>query len=158
MVRPHLRTLRDSAELIESITKRFEGNPNFVLETGVIKFDSLNNSLCMISDWSGISLENAFTFERPVIFIDVPKKILNPNWSDIALEPIETSIRDKIGHIVSPNNLEEILDLVRILDKNTQNISKLIKEIREETVYNIGESAKIGAEYIKKLCNNPQNS
>ena len=158
MVRPHLRTLRDSAELIESITKRFEGNPNFVLETGVIKFDSLNNSLCMISDWSGISLEYAFTFERPVIFIDVPKKILNPNWSDIALEPIDTSIRDKIGHIVSPNNLEEILDLVRILDKNTQNISKLIKEIREETVYNIGESAKIGAEYIKKLCNNPQNS
>ena len=153
MVRPHLRTLRDSAELIESITKRFEGNPNFVLETGVIKFDSLNNSLCMISDWSGISLEYAFTFERPVIFIDVPKKVLNPNWSDIALEPIETSIRDKIGHIVSPNNLEEILELIRILDKNTQNIGELIKDIREKTVYNIGESAKIGAQYIRELHN-----
>jgi len=153
MLRPHLRTLRDSIELIDSIEKKFEKNPNFALETGVIKFDSLNNSLCMISDWSGISLEYAFTFERPVIFIDVPKKVLNPNWSDIALEPIETSIRDKIGHIVSPNNLEEILDLVRILDKNTQNISERIKEIREKTVYNIGESAKIGAEYIRQLCN-----
>ncbi|SVC89697.1 uncharacterized protein METZ01_LOCUS342551, partial [marine metagenome] len=153
MVRPHLRTLRDSTELIDSIKEKFGENPNFVLETGVIKFDSLNNSLCMISDWSGISLEYAFTFERPVIFIDVPKKVLNPNWSDIALEPIETSIRDKIGHIVSPNNLEEILDLVRILDKNTQNISELIKEIREKTVYNIGESAKIGAEYIRQLHN-----
>jgi YidC/Oxa1 family membrane protein insertase len=153
MLRPHLRTLRDSIELIDSIEKKFEKNPNFALETGVIKFDSLNNSLCMISDWSGISLEYAFTFERPVIFIDVPKKVLNPNWSDIALEPIETSIRDKIGHIVSPNNLEEILDLVRILDKNTQNIGERIKEIREKTVYNIGESAKIGAEYIRQLCN-----
>ena len=158
MVRPHLRTLRDSTELIDSITKKFGKNHNFMLETGVIKFDSLNNSLCMISDWSGISLEYAFTFERPVIFIDVPKKILNPSWSDIALEPIETSIRDKIGHVVSPNNLEEILELVRILDKNTKNISELIKEIREKTVYNIGESAKIGAEYIKQLCNSPQNS
>ena len=153
MLRPHLRTLRDSIGLIDSIKKKFEKNPNFALETGVIKFDSLNNSLCMISDWSGISLEYAFTFERPVIFIDVPKKILNPNWNDIALEPIETSIRDKIGHIVSPNNLEEILDLVRILDKNTQNIGERIKEIREKTVYNIGESAKIGAEYIRQLCN-----
>ena len=86
------------------------------------------------------------------------KKILNPNWSDIALEPIETSIRDKIGHIVSPNNLEEILELVRILDKNTNNISELIKEMREKTVYNIGKSAKIGAEYIKQLCSSPQNS
>ena len=153
MLRPHLRTLRDSIELIDSIKKKFGKNPNFALETGVIKFDSLNNSLCMISDWSGISLEYAFTFERPVIFIDVPKKVLNPNWSDIALEPIEISIRDKIGHIVSPNNLEEILDLVRILDKNTQNIGERIKEIREKTVYNIGESAKIGAEYIRQLCN-----
>ena len=85
MLRPHLRTLRDSIGLIDSIKKKFEKNPNFALETGVIKFDSLNNSLCMISDWSGISLEYAFTFERPVIFIDVPKKVLNPNWSDIAL-------------------------------------------------------------------------
>ena len=153
MLRPHIRTLRDSTELIDSIKKKFGQNPNFVLETGVIKFDSLNNSTCMISDWSGISLEYAFTFGRPVIFIDVPKKILNPNWSDIELEPIETSIRDKIGHVVSPNNLEEILDLIRILDKNTQNISELIKEIRQETVYNIGESAKVGAEYIKQLHN-----
>jgi len=151
LVRPHLRTLRDSTELIDSIKKKFEKDPNFVFETGVIPFDSLNNSLCMISDWSGISLEYAFTFERPVIFIDVPKKILNPNWSDITLEPIETSIRDKIGHIVSPNNLEEILELVRILDKNTQNISQLIKEMREKTVYNIGGSAKIGAQYIRQL-------
>ena len=106
MVRPHLRTLRDSVELIDSIKENFGKNPNFILETGVIKFDSLNNSVGMISDWSGISLEYAFTFERPVIFIDVPKKILNPNWNDITLEPIEVSIRDKIGHIVSPNNLE----------------------------------------------------
>jgi len=154
MVRPHLRTLRDSTELIDSIKKKFEKNPNFVFETGVIPFDSLNNSTCMISDWSGISLEYAFTFERPVIFIDVPKKILNPNWSDIMIEPIEISIRDKIGHIVSPNNLQEILDLIRILDKNTQDISKLIKQTREKTVYNIGESAKIGAQYIRQLLTN----
>ena len=157
MLRPHLRTLRDSTELINSIQENFGKNPNFALERGVITFDSLNNSLCMISDWSGISLEYAFTFERPVISIDVPKKVLNPNSSDIALEPIETSIRNKIGYIVSPNNLEEILVLIRDLDTSTQNFSRQIKDIREKTVYNIGESAKIGAEYIKQLCNNSQN-
>jgi len=153
MLRPHIRTLRDSEELIDSIKKKFGQNPNFILETGVINFDSLNNSICMISDWSGISLEYAFTFERTVIFIDVPKKILNPNWSDIKIEPIEISIRDKIGHIVSPNNLEEILDLIRSLDKNTQDISEQIKEIRQKTIYNIGGSANIGSEYIRQLHN-----
>ena len=59
----------------------------------------------MISDWSGISFEYAFTFERQVIFIDVPKKELNPNSSDISLEPIEISARKKIGHVISVNNL-----------------------------------------------------
>ena len=158
MLRPHLRTLRDSTKLIDSIKENFGKNPNFVLERGIIPFDSLNNSLCIISDWSGISLEYAFTFERPVIFIDVPKKVLNPNSSDIVLEPIEISIRNKIGNIVSPNNLEEILVLIRGLDKNTQNISERIKEIRAKTVYNIGESAKIGAGYIRQLYNESKNS
>jgi YidC/Oxa1 family membrane protein insertase len=153
MLRPHIRTLRDSKELIDSIKKKFGQNPNFILETGVINFDSLNNSICMISDWSGISLEYAFTFERTVIFIDVPKKILNPNWGDIKIEPIEISIRDQIGHIVSPNNLEEILVLIRSLDKNTQDISEQIKEIRQKTIYNIGGSANIGSEYIRQLHN-----
>jgi len=53
--------------------------------------------------------------------------------------------------------LEEILVLIRDLDKNTQNIVEQIKEIREKTIYNIGESAKIGAEYIRQLYNNSKN-
>tara|TARA_B100000408_G_scaffold113968_1_gene91173 strand:+ start:22 stop:366 length:345 start_codon:yes stop_codon:yes gene_type:complete len=105
----------------------------------------------MISDWSGISLEYAFIFERPVIFIDVPKKVLNPNSGDISLEPIEISIRKKIGHVVSPNSLEEIPLIIKDLEKNAQIFNKQIKEIISNTVYNIGESAKIGAKYIQQL-------
>ena len=157
MLRPHLITLRDSTKLIDSIKTKFGKNSDFILEEGVIPFDSLNNSACMISDWSGISLEYAFTFERSVIFIDVPKKTLNPNSSDISLEPIEISIRSKIGHIISPNNLNEIPAIIRDLDKNTQDLVKQIKEIRAKTVYNIGESAKIGAEYIRQLYDKPKN-
>ena len=105
----------------------------------------------MISDWSGISLEYAFTFERSVIFIDVPKKTLNPNSSDISLEPIEIAIRNKIGHVISPNNLESIPKLIEGLDEYAQNINEQIKDVRSQTVYNIGKSAKIGAEYIQQL-------
>jgi len=117
MLRPHFRTLRDSTKIIDSIKENFGKNPNFVLEEGVIPPDSFHNSICMISDWSGISLEYAFNFERPVIFIDVPKKILNPNSGDISLEPIEISIRNKIGHVISPNNLDKIPAIIRDLNK-----------------------------------------
>jgi YidC/Oxa1 family membrane protein insertase len=108
----------------------------------------------MISDWSGISLEYAFTFERRVIFIDVPMKILNPDSEDIAIEPIEISIREKIGHVVSPNNLEKIPEIIRNLD-NDNSMSKQIRKICSETVYNIDNSAKIGAEIIEKIYKTP---
>ena len=39
------------------------------------------------------------------------------------------------------------------IDKNTQNISEQIKEIRQKTIYNIGGSAHIGSEYIRQLHN-----
>ena len=150
MLRPHYRIFKDSKKLINSIIENFGNNPNFIFEKGVIPSDKFHNSKCMISDWSGISLEYAFTFERPIVFIDTPKKILNPDSGNISMEPIEISIREKIGHVVSTNNLEKIPEIIKNLD-NDNLMSEQIRKIRSEIVYNIGNSAKIGAEIIEKI-------
>ena len=150
MLRPHYRIFKDSKKLINSIIENFGNHPNFILEKGIIPSDKFHNSKCMISDWSGISLEYAFTFERPVVLIDTPKKILNPDSGDITMEPIEISIREKIGHVVSTNNLEKIPEIIKNLE-NENLLSEQIRKIRSETVYNIGNSAKIGAEIIEKI-------
>ena len=150
MLRPHYRIFKDSKKLINSIIENFGNNPNFIFENGVIPSDKFHNSKCMISDWSGISLEYAFTFERPMVFIDTPKKILNPDSGNISMEPIEISIREKIGHVVSTNNLEKIPEIIKNLD-NDNLMSEQIRKIRSEIVYNIGNSAKIGAEIIEKI-------
>ena len=154
LLRPHFRTLRDSKELIDSIKNKFEKNLSFIFEDGVIPPEYFHNSICMISDWSGISMEYAFTFERSVIFIDVPKKILNPDADDLPLEPIEISIRKKIGHIVSTNNIREIQNIINNLNNNTEDFKKQLKLIRQNTVFNISTSSKIGANYIEKLIQN----
>jgi len=150
MLRPHYRIFKDSKKLINSIIEHFGNHPNFILEKGVIPSDKFHNSKCLISDWSGISWEYAFTFERPVIFIDAPKKILNPDSGDLTMEPIEISIREKIGHVVSTNNLEKIPEIIKKLE-NENLMSEQIRKIRSDTVYNIGNSAKIGAEIIEKI-------
>ena len=150
MLRPHYRIFKDSKKLINSIIENFGNHNNFILEKGVIPSDKFHNSKCLISHWSGISLEYAFTFERPVLFIDTPKKILNPDSGDITMEPIEISIREKIGHVVSTNNLEKIPEIIKNLE-NENLLSEQIRKIRSETVYNIGNSAKIGAEIIEKI-------
>ena len=154
LLRPHFRTLRDSKELIDSIKNKFGKNPSFIFEDGVIPPEYFHNSICMISDWSCISMEYAFTFERSVIFIDVPKKILNPDADDLPLEPIEISIRKKIGHIVSTNNIREIPNIINNLNNNTEDFKKQLKLIRQNTVFNISTSSKIGANYIEKLIQN----
>ncbi len=147
LLRPHFKILKESKELIKIINEKFGKNSDFILEKGIIPSELFQSSTCMISDWSGISLEYTFTFERPVIFIDVPKKILNYNSEKISLEPIEISIRHKVGHVIHPTKIEEIPNLITSLNKN----DKKIKEIRSKTVYNIGKSAIIGAEYIQQL-------
>jgi len=154
MLRPHFRTLKDSKKLIDLIKVKFQNNSNFILEEGIIPYEAFYNSKCMISDWSGISFEYAFTFERQVIFIDVPKKELNLDSNDISFEPIEISARNKIGHVISLQNLDDIPSIINDLEKNNRNFLKQIKETRSEIVYNIGESANIGAQYIEQLNNN----
>ena len=151
LLRPHFRILRDSKKLIDSIKDKFGKNPNFIFEDGVIPSEYFHNSICMISDWSGISMEYAFTCERSVIFIDVPKKILNPDANDLSLEPIEISLRNKIGHIVSPENIENIPTIIKNFENDVPNFSQQIKEIRANTVFNVGNSAPVGAKYIQNL-------
>ena len=147
ILRPHYRIIRDSKKLMESIEERFKENSNFLLEQGVLKPEDFHSSKCMITDWSGIGMEYAFIRKNKVIFIDVPKKEMNEESWKIDLEPIEVSIRGKIGHVVSINELEHIPELI---NENDPKLEK-IENIQQETVFNIGNSAKIGAEYIKKI-------
>ena len=151
LLRPHFRILRDSKKLIDSIKDKFGKNSNFIFEDGVIPSKYFHNSICMISDWSGISMEYAFTCECSVIFIDVPKKILNPDANDLSLEPIEISLRNKIGHVVSPENIENIPTIIKNFENDVPNFSQQIKEIRTNIVFNVGNSAQIGAKYIQNL-------
>ena len=151
LLRPHFRILRDSKKLIDSIKDKFGKNPNFIFEDDVIPSKYFHNSICMISDWSGISMEYAFTCECSVIFIDVPKKILNPDANDLSLEPIEISLRNKIGHIVSPENIENIPTIIKNFENDVPNFSHQIKEIRTSIVFNVCNSAPVGAKYIQNL-------
>ena len=51
-------------------------------------------------------MEYAFSCEKPVIYIDVPKKKKNPEADRIPHVPLEVSIRDRIGCVVSSDDLK----------------------------------------------------
>ena len=149
LLRPHFRIFQETPNLIDEINKKFLNHKNFRLEEGVISKEDFHSSKCLISDWSGISMEYAFVFERPVVYIDVPQKIMNDEMEKIPLTPLEVSIREKIGYVINPKNLNEIPTI--LTEINDKPRTEEIREIRSQTVFNIGTSAKVGAEYIIKI-------
>jgi len=151
--RPHPMTQKKSKKKIDGMTEKFSKNESFLLEQNIFNFDSFLFSDIMITDWSGAALEFAFAFEKPVLFIDVPKKINNPEYEKIPQVPIEVSIREKIGKIILPTDLELIPNKIKMLYGQTKELQDKITKIRNELIFNVGESKKDGAEEIIKLLN-----
>ena len=151
--RPHPMTQKKSKKKIDRMTEKFSKNESFLLEQNIFNFDSFLFSDIMITDWSGAALEFAFAFEKPVLFIDVPKKINNPEYEKITQVPIEVSIREKIGKIILPTDLELIPNEIKMLYGQTKELRDKITKIRNELIFNVGESKKDGAEEIIKLLN-----
>ena len=151
LLRPHFKIFQETPDLIDKIKIKFQNHKNFRLEEGVISKEDFHSSKCLISDWSGISMEYAFVFERPVIYIDVPQKIMNDEMEKISIIPLEVSIREKIGYVINPKKLNDIPKILTEVDDKSR--TEEIRQIRSETVFNIGTSAKVGSEYIIKILN-----
>jgi len=152
-VRPHPMSIKKSSKIIKKIKEKFEGNADFILETNTSSFDQLFSSYALITDWSGIGYEYAFVCERPVIYVDVPKKAHNKEYNKIEFVPLEISIRNKIGEVIPTNNLESIPEKIEFLYGNIDQFQNKIKKIREETVFNIGKSGRTAADKIIEIIN-----
>lgn len=150
-VRPHPMTVRQRPGLIRTLTDRFGSHPCFALETNVVGSASLRASDLMISDYSGAALEYAFIYERPVLFVDVPRKINNPDYEHIGCEPLEVGIRQQIGELIAPSDLPQAPAVIERVCANPSAWSQRIRRVCSETVFNVGRSASVGANHIAQL-------
>ena len=150
-VRPHPMTVKKSPKIIKQILEKFEKNPDFLLDTNTSSFEQLFSSYALITDWSGIGYEYAFVCERPVIYVDVPKKAHNKEYEKIGLIPFEISIRNQIGEIIAIQNIETIPERIEFLYSNDNNFENKIQKIRNDSIFNIGESGKVTANEIIRI-------
>tara|TARA_Y100000590_G_C15608094_1_gene972751 strand:- start:886 stop:1350 length:465 start_codon:yes stop_codon:yes gene_type:complete len=144
-------TIKKSLALIQKIRKKYSDNENFTFEDNIRTFDSFYSSECVISDWSGVAMEYSFTTKKPVLFIDVPKKMRNLEYEKISFVPLEERIREKIGVILSPNNISQLDEKIHLMIKNEYEYSKIIESIYHEIIFNIGNSSAIAANEIIQL-------
>ena len=112
---------------------------------------SLHQSDLIISDWSGAAMDYAFGLNKPVLFIDVPRKVNNLNYEEIGIEPIEVSIRSQIGAILAMDELDNIAVRINSLLNSYDN--KKHEQLRTKTVFNLGAADSVGAQELQKLIN-----
>ena len=121
------------------------------MEDNIAGFDEYLASDILVSDWSGAALEFAFGLERPVIYIDLPLKVNNPDYQSIDATPLEKFIRSRIGTVIDPWDISRIGETVRNIIENYSDLVPAIRAARDEWIFNVGKSRECGARIIHDL-------
>lgn len=148
IVRPHPQQVRHMKEYFNKMKEKYNDSENITIQTDFSNTSSVFDADLLISDWSGISFEYAFTTKRPVISVNTPMKVMNPEYKKIGVEPQTIWARKIIGETIEVKDIKNIDALIKKLLRSSSKYEKQITELVDDSLYNIGKSGKIGAKYI----------
>ena len=151
IMRPHYQSNRQTPEVIAKLRGTFEGHARFEYIGQQGETGSILRSDLLICDWSAMALEYGLGLEKPVLFIDVPRRIRNPNWKELGIEAIENSMREQLGEVVSPDALEAVPAVVERLLADPERFRGAMQKLRETLVFRLGHSVPDGAAEIARL-------
>ncbi len=151
ILRPHYQTTVRTPALVRRLRERFERDPRFRYVEGMGDTDSLFDSDLLICDWSSMAMEYALGLGKPVLFVDVPPRVRNPDWMALGLEPLEMRIRREAGAILPLDRVPEAPAFVAELIRDAAKFRDRGVALREEWAFNLGRSAEAGAREIARL-------
>jgi YidC/Oxa1 family membrane protein insertase len=151
-LRPHPQTLRLAREKWDDLVQSYASNASFVLDTDMDSRQALAEAEVMVSDWSGAALEFAFGLERPVLFVDGPRKVNNPDYAALEIEPLEVAIRPRIGLLLPQDHATAVGAAVRSMAVDAGRWAAAIRAERERWIFHPGRSVQVGTEAVLALC------
>ena len=151
IMRPHYQSIRLTPDVIAAVRDSFMDHERFEYIDRMDETDSILRSDILVCDWSAMAMEYAMGLEKPVLFIDVPSRIRNPNWRELGIEPVETSIREQVGEVLATSALAQAPDAIERLLATAGRFRERMKELREQSVFRLGHSVPDGAMEIARL-------
>lgn len=151
IVRPHPQHVKHKKDYFTQLKKKYSDCKNIEIQTDFSKTSTVLDSDLIITDWSNIGFEYAFATKKPVLHINTPMKIMNPNYKDLDIEPFNIWARDRVGKSLNVDELDKAKDAIRELLKNKDKYSKMITDLMDESLYNVGNTAEVGGNYIIDL-------
>ena len=149
IVRPHPQEVRLKKDYMEVLKQKYSSD-NVIIQTDFTSNNPIMEADLLITDWSGISWEYAFTTLRPILFIDTPMKVMNPEYQRIDTIPLNILLRDKLGKSLKLDQLGQIVEVVEYLIERKLEYSNNIEALAYQYIYNLGSSTEVGAKYIIK--------
>lgn len=147
-VRPHPQHVRHRGEFMEQLKLKYEQDKDVEIQTDFSSNNTVFEADLMITDWSGIAYEYAYTTQKPVLFINTPMKIMNPEYQKIDTVPLNILLREEIGCSLNLDELNQLGDKVQMLLERKDDYYEKIGNFVQEYVYNHGTSSETGAKYI----------
>lgn len=149
-VRPHPEYCKRYAAALDELVKRYEGYDENKLsfELNFSANKSIYSSDVLITDWSGVATEFCFATKRPAVFVNTKMKCPNPNYTKIDLTPVEISLRNQIGVAVDKEELCNLPQILKTMREKEDYYRGVIEETENTLVFNHGNAAKVGANYI----------
>lgn len=153
IVRPHPQEVRLKKEYMDSLKAKYEP-AGVEIQTDFTSNNPVMEADLLITDWSDISWEYAFTTLRPVMYINTPMKVMNPEWQKIDYPPLNISLRDQLGKSLDVDQLDKAAETAEYLLTNTDVYHERINELAHEYVYNLDSSSEAGAKYMIQAVQN----
>ena len=149
IVRPHPQEVRLKKEYMKYLKGKYSSN-NIEIQTDFSSNNPIMEADLLVSDWSGITWEYAFTTKRPILFINTPMKVENPEYKKINVVPLNILLRDKLGISLNLDELDKVSGTVNYLIGHSNEYKERIEELAQTYIYNLGKSSEVGARYLIK--------
>ena len=149
IVRPHPQSYIAEPEFIDRCKADTVQFANVAWDSETVGTNSMLASDVLISDTSSIRFDYAFLYEKPVITLDIPHEkqleyegqFMSDIWTDSAAK--------RLGKVLGHYEIEDIVQIVgEVLSGGA---SEGVRRFRDETITNLGTSAKAIADQLVSL-------
>ena len=150
IVRPHPEYVKRYGVRWSRLLEQYKDIPEsqLILQTDFSSNETVYSADVLVSDWSGIAFEYAFATRKPVLSINTPMKVANPNYAKVIPEPLNLSLRSEIGVQLAPADADQAGKVLAEMLNHAEDYERKIAQLTDEYLYNMGRSGEIGGSYI----------
>ena len=131
---------------MEELKVRYAADADVEIQTDFSSNSTVFEADLLVTDWSGIAYEYAYTTCKPVLFINTPMKVMNPEYQKIDTVPLNILLREEIGRSLQPDQMADVARTAQEL--LGADYHDKIAAFVATYVYHLGTSSDVAADYI----------